>query len=182
MWPDSRVQRIYAGSNENHEGAHCMVPMSLCLHQLIEQQARRTPERVALVFEELRLTYGELDRRAERLAQHLRQLGVGPDVPVGLFVERSLEMVAGILAILKAGGAYVPMDTSYPEERLAFMLSDANVGVLLTQGSLLAKLPAGGALAVRIDEFDWNAPGEARASETRVRPEHFAYVIYTSGS
>src|SRR5688572_562004 len=133
----------------NHEGADCMVPMSFCLHQLIEQQARRTPERVALVFEELRLTYGELDRRAERLAQHLRQLGIGPDVPVGLFVERSLEMVAGILAILKAGGAYLPMDTSYPEERLAFMLSDANVGVLLTQGSLLEKLPASGAHRVR---------------------------------
>jgi amino acid adenylation domain-containing protein len=159
-----------------------MVAVSLCLHQLIEAQARRTPERVALVFEQQRLSYGELDRHAERLAQHLRQLGVGPDVRVGLFVERSLEMVVGILGVLKAGGAYVPMDTSYPEERLAFMLSDAGVGILLTQANLLAKLPAGGALAVRIDEFDWNAPGEARGSETRVRPEHLAYVIYTSGS
>jgi amino acid adenylation domain-containing protein len=157
-----------------------MVPMSFCLHQLIEQQARRTPERVALVFEELRLTYGELDRRAERLAQHLRQLGVGPDVPVGLFVERSLEMVAGILAILKAGGAYLPMDTSYPEERLAFMLSDANVGVLLTQGTLLEKLPASGAHRVRLDEFDWN--GFVQTPEAAVQPHHLAYVIYTSGS
>jgi amino acid adenylation domain-containing protein len=159
-----------------------MVPVSLCLHQLIEQQARRTPERVALVFEELRLTYGELDRRAERLAQHLRQLGVGPDVPVGLFVERSLEMVAGILAILKAGGAYVPMDTSYPEERLAFMLSDANVGVLLTQGSLVARLPSGAAQVVRLDKFDWHSEEDATRDEVSVEPRHLAYVIYTSGS
>ena len=159
-----------------------MVPMSLCLHQLIERQARRTPERVALVFEELRLTYGELDRRAERLAQHLRQLGVGPDVPVGLFVERSLEMVAGILAILKAGGAYLPMDTSYPEERLAFMLSDANVGVLLTQGSLVARLPGGVAQVVRLDKFDWHSEENATPDEVSVEPRHLAYVIYTSGS
>jgi amino acid adenylation domain-containing protein len=156
-----------------------MVAVSLCLHQLIEAQAKRTPERVALVFEDQRLTYGELDRRASRLAQHLRRLEVGPDVPVGLFVERSLEMVVGILGILKAGGAYVPMDTSYPEERLAFLLSDANIGVLLTQGSLLAKVP-GGAQAVRLDEFDWNGP--AQTPEAGVQPHHLAYVIYTSGS
>jgi amino acid adenylation domain-containing protein len=157
-----------------------MVPMSLCLHQLIEQQARRTPERVALVFEKQRLTYGELDRRASRLAQHLRRLDVGPDAPVGLFVERSLEMVVGILAILKAGGAYVPMDTSYPEERLAFMVSDADVRVLLTQGSLLAKVPSGVAQVVRLDTFDWSEP--ALLPEVRIQPHHLAYVIYTSGS
>jgi amino acid adenylation domain-containing protein len=154
--------------------------MSLCLHELIEQQARRTPERVALVFENQRLTYGELERRASSLAQHLSELGVGPDVPVGLFVERSLEMVVGILGILKAGGAYVPMDTSYPEERLAFMLSDANARVVLTQGSLLAKLPVGQAQVVRLDEFDWQE--HTRKNEARVQPEHLAYVIYTSGS
>lgn len=159
-----------------------MVAMSLCLHQLVEQQAGRTPERVALVFEEQRLTYGELDRRASRLAQHLRRLDVGPDVPVGLFVERSLEMVVGILAILKAGGAYVPMDTSYPEERLAFMLSDANIGVLLTQGSLLEKLPASGAHVVRLDHFDWFGREEATHDDVGVEPQHLAYVIYTSGS
>ena len=158
-----------------------MVAMSLCLHQLIEEQARRTPERVALVFEEQSLSYGELDRRASRLAQHLRQLGVGPDVPVGLFVERSLEMVVGILGVLKAGGAYVPMDPSYPEERLAFMLSDAKVGVVLTQGSLLTKLPSGAQL-VRLDEFDWHGEKKAAAEDAGVGPQHLAYVIYTSGS
>jgi amino acid adenylation domain-containing protein len=154
----------------------------VCLHHLIEAQARRTPEAIALVFEGRRLTYGELDRRASRLAQHLRGLQAGPDVLVGLFVERSLEMVVGILGILKAGAAYVPMDTSYPEERLAFMLSDADVKLLLTQGSLLAKLPAGAAQVVRLDEFDWNGPQGQAQGEVPARPENLAYVIYTSGS
>ena len=156
--------------------------MNRCLHQLIEEQARRTPDRVALRFEQQSLTYGELERRANRLAQHLGRLGVGPDGLVGLFVERSLEMVVGILGVLKAGAAYVPMDTSYPQERLAFMLSDAGVKLLLTQGSLLAKLPAGAAQAVRMDEFDWNGPEGQAQSDVRVRPENLAYVIYTSGS
>lgn len=156
--------------------------MNLCLHQLIEEQARRTPDRVALRFEQHSLTYGELDRRAERLARHLSRLGAGPDVLVGLFVERSLEMVVGILGALKAGAAYVPMDTSYPQERLAFMLSDANLTLLLTQSSLVARLPESAAQAVCLDEFDWNGAQAATQSDARVRPEHLAYVIYTSGS
>jgi amino acid adenylation domain-containing protein len=152
----------------------------LCLHQLIEAQARRTPERVALVFEGQRLTYRELDRRAGCLAQHLRRLGAGPDARVGLFVERSLELVVGILGALKAGAAYVPMDTAYPQERLAFMLSDADVRLLLTQSSLLAKLPPCAAQLVRMDAFDWSGP--APHADMGTHPENLAYVIYTSGS
>jgi amino acid adenylation domain-containing protein len=156
--------------------------MNLCLHQLIEEQSRRTPDRVALRFEQQRLTYGELDHRASQLAQHLRRLEVGPDVLVGLFVERSLEMVVGILGVLKAGAAYLPIDTSYPQERLAFMCADANVRLLLTHSSLLAKLPTGATQVVRLDEFDWNGSEGATQSYVRVHPEHLAYVIYTSGS
>jgi amino acid adenylation domain-containing protein len=156
--------------------------MDLCLHQLIEEQARRTPDRVAVRFEQQGLTYGELDRRAGELARHLGRLGAGPDVLVGLFLERSLEMVVGILGALKAGAAYVPMDTSYPQERLAFMLSDANLTLLLTQGSLVARLPTSAAQVVCLDEFDWNGAQAATQSDARVRPEHLAYVIYTSGS
>ncbi len=139
-----------------------------CLHELIAAQARRTPDAIALAFEGQRLTYRELDRRASRLAQHLRQLEVGPDVLVGLLVERSLEMVVGILGVLKAGGAYVPMDSSYPEERVAFMCADAKVRLLLTQSSL--------------SEFDWNGSEAATQDAARARPDHLAYVIYTSGS
>lgn len=145
-----------------------MVALSPCLHQLVEAQARRTPERVALRFEHDSLTYRELERRAERLAQHLRARGAGPDVLVGLCVERSLVMVVGILGVLKAGAAYVPMDPSYPPERLAFMRSDAGLDLVLTQGSLEA--------------FDWNGAQGAAPSDARVAPEHLAYVIYTSGS
>ena len=129
----------------------------LCLHQLIEEQAVRTPDQVALVFEQQKLTYGELNRRASQIAHHLRGLGAGPDVLIGLFVERSLEMVVGILGILKAGAAYVPIDAAYPQERIAFILTDADVKLLLTQSSLLANVPMGATQAICLDSFDWDA-------------------------
>src|ERR1035437_420567 len=100
-----------------------------CLHQLLEKQVRRTPNQVALVFEQQRLTYEELNRRASQLAFYLRSLGAGPDVTIGLFVERSLELVIGMLGILKAGAAYMPIDPAYPHERVTFMLGDAQAKV-----------------------------------------------------
>jgi amino acid adenylation domain-containing protein/FkbM family methyltransferase len=156
----------------------------LCLHELIEAQARRTPDHVAVVFEQQRLTYGELDRRADRLAHHLRGRGVGPDAIVGLFVERSVDMVVGILGILKAGAAYLPIDTGYPRERVAFMLSDASVAVVVTQSGLVARLPIESARAVCLDGGGLSeAAGEAPTpTAAPVRPGHLAYVIYTSGS
>src|SRR6185295_10177488 len=127
-----------------------------CLHEWIAAQAARTPEAVAVTFEDETLSYGELDERAGRLARALRGLGVGPEVRVGICVERSLEMMVGLLAILKAGGAYVPLDPSYPAERLAFMLEDSQQGlespVLLTQRRLLDVLPAHGARVVCLDD------------------------------
>src|SRR5262249_9500888 len=112
-------------------------PHDRCIHELFEAQVEKTPEAVAVVFEEQRLTYRQLNARANQLGHHLRSLGVGPEVLVGLCVERSLEMVVGLLGILKAGGAYVPLDPTYPEERLAFMLEDTGAPVLLTQDRLL---------------------------------------------
>ena len=109
--------------------------------ELFEAQVARTPDAVAVVFEEQSLTYGELDARANQLAHHLRALGVGPETVVGLCVERSLEMLIGLLGILKAGGAYLPLDPSYPHERLAFMLADAGAPVLVTQSALVDGLP-----------------------------------------
>src|SRR3989304_1698147 len=117
-------------------------PQGVCLHQLFEAQVVRTPQRVALVYEDQTLTYNELNRRANQVAHTLRAHGVGADTLVGICMERSLEMVIGLLGILKAGSAYVPMDPSYPKDRLAFMLDDAAVPVLLTQQALLDHLPA----------------------------------------
>ncbi|MBW8873677.1 MAG: non-ribosomal peptide synthase/polyketide synthase [Acidobacteria bacterium] len=154
-----------------------------CCHELFEEQARCRPDAPAVSFQGERLTYGELDARANRLAHRLRSLGVGPEVCVGICVERSLEMVVGLLAVLKAGGAYLPMDPSYPANRLAFMVEDARVPVLLTQQASAAALPSSEAIVVDIDEAResaaaWPADRPAPAAT----PQNLAYVIYTSGS
>lgn len=158
-------------------------PEESCLHELFEEQAKRTPDAIALVFAEQYLTYRELDRRSNQLAHYLRKQGVGPDVLVGVFMERSLEMVVGLYGILKAGGAYVPMDPTYPIERLAFMVEDTEAPVLLTQQRLLEKLPEHKSKTVVIDsEWDEIAREDVTTPESGVTPEHLAYVIYTSGS
>lgn len=154
-----------------------------CIHRLFEQQAEQTPEATAVTFNGSVLEYGELNKRANKLAHYLRRLGVGPDVLVGIVTERSPEMIIGLLGILKAGGAYVPIDPAYPYQRIAFMLEDANITVLLTQRSLIESLPESQAAVVCIDS-DW----ERIAQETEENPnsdvfeENLAYVIYTSGS
>jgi non-ribosomal peptide synthetase component F len=117
-------------------------PRDRCIHELFEAQAERTPEAIAVVFKNQLITYGELNRRANQLAHHLQELGVGPEVLVGICMERSLEMIVGLLGILKAGGAYVPLDPAYPKERVAFILEDTRAPVLLTQSGLLGQLPA----------------------------------------
>jgi len=161
-------------------------PRERCLHEWIEAQAARSPEAVAVVYDAESLTYGELDLRAERLARMLRGLGVGPEVRVGLCVERSLDMMVGLLGILKAGGAYVPLDPSYPAERLAFMLDDALRGldapVLLTQSHLLAALPECSARVVCLDSPLPPLPETTAVVPQPPRPEHLAYMIFTSGS
>ncbi|MEO7020167.1 MAG: amino acid adenylation domain-containing protein [Ktedonobacteraceae bacterium] len=158
-------------------------PENLCIHALFEEQAKRTPEALAVVYEELQITYQELDQRANQLAQHLHHLGVGPEVLVGLCLERSIEMVVGLFAILKAGGAYVPLDPSYPPERLAFMLHDAQVAVLVTQQHLRQKLFGPGTHVVCLDSA-WEAISQQSTKKLpiNVGGENLAYVIYTSGS
>jgi amino acid adenylation domain-containing protein len=158
-------------------------PRDVCIHQLFEAQAERTPDVVAVVFEAEQLTYAELNRRANQLAHHLRALGVGPEVLVAICLERSLEMVIGLLGILKAGGAYVPLDPAYPKERLAFMLKDAQVPVLLTQERLVAGLPEHDTKVICLDS-DWETIARENGENPGVStlPENLAYVIYTSGS
>ncbi len=156
---------------------------NLLIHQLFEAQVERTPDAVALVFEDQQLTYQELNHRANQLAHHLQSLGVKPDVLVALCVERSLEMVVGLLGILKAGGGYIPLDPSYPQERVAFMLSDAQVPVLLTQKTLMNGLPELEAHITCLDT-DWEIISQESNENlvSDVTGDNLAYVIYTSGS
>lgn len=157
-------------------------PLDLCIHQLFEEQAQRTPNAVAVVYENQQLTYNQLNYRANQLAHYLRSLGVGPEVLVGICVERSLDMVVGLLGIVKAGGAYVPLDPEYPIERLSFMLEDAQVSVLLTQQQLVEKLPQGAQLVCLDAEWLLISQSSQDNPVTGVQASNLAYVIYTSGS
>jgi len=171
-------------------------PKDKCIHHLFEQQVERTPEAIAVEFEDQRITYRELNRRANRLAHYLITLGIGPDKLVGICVERSIEMIVGLLGILKAGGAYVPLDPAHPKERLRFMLEDAKISVLLTQEDIaqVRKLTAqenssqtamlhSGIKLICLDRH-WSMIVLQNASnpKSRVTATNLAYVIYTSGS
>ncbi|MBD2690475.1 non-ribosomal peptide synthetase [Anabaena catenula] len=158
-------------------------PQDQCIHQLFEAQVEKTPNAVAVVFENEQLTYRELNTRANQLAHYLQKLGVIPEVLVGICVERSLEMIIGLLGILKAGGAYVPIDPAYPQERLGYMLTDAQVSVLLTQKHLLETLPAHNAQTLYLDQDKNLFITQSTANPiSNTTSENLAYVIYTSGS
>jgi amino acid adenylation domain-containing protein len=175
-------QRLLVAGNDTARD----YPADLTVHELFEQQAARQPEAVAVVCEDEQLTYGELNERANVLAHHLRALGVGAESRVALLMERSVAMVAALLAVLKAGGAYVPLDASYPPERLSFMLADSGAEVLLTHDRLADSLPAGAVRVVDVAEV-WSAvvsQEEAGSTGTtgEVSAANLAYIIYTSGS
>ena len=176
---DVERQQVLAQWNATQVGP----PATQTLHQLFEAQVERTPEAVAAIFEDQQITYNELNRRANQVARHLRRLGVAPEVLVGLCLERSLDMLIGLLGVLKAGGAYVPLDPAYPIERLTFMLEDSQAQVLLTQQPLIARLSTS-ALQIICLDTDW--PVIASESGDNLRPtatvDQLAYVIYTSGS
>ncbi|MFN6563899.1 MAG: non-ribosomal peptide synthase/polyketide synthase [Nostoc sp. ChiSLP01] len=158
-------------------------PVDKCIHQLFEEQVQRTPDAVAVVFEKEQLTYHQLNCRANSLAHYLKSFGVGADVLVGLCVERSLETIVGLLGILKAGGAYVPLDPEYPQERLNFIIKDAQLSLLLTQQHLMERLPQHQAQLVCLDT-DWQSIAQAGDAElvNSISSQNLAYVIYTSGS
>ena len=158
-------------------------PRNKCIHQLFEEQVERSPDATAVIFEDQQLTYRELNGRANQLAHYLQQLGVGPEVLVGICMERSLEIVVALVGILKAGGAYVPLDPEYPKERLAFVLDDTHAPVLLTQERLAEKLPALSARLVCLDR-DWPQIAEEpqENAENKVSADNTAYIIYTSGT
>jgi amino acid adenylation domain-containing protein len=176
---DAERHRLLVEWNQTHAGTST----DACLPALIEAQVARAPDVAAVRLGDEVLTYGELNRRANQLAHHLRRLGVGPEVRVGLCLERSVEQVVGVLGILKAGGAYVPFEPSTPQERLAFMLWDSRAPVLVTREKLAHRLSAPD---VRLLCLDTDGPELAHEPESNPLPlsgpEHLAYVIYTSGS
>ncbi|ARU63608.1 hypothetical protein CBW65_23280 [Tumebacillus avium] len=174
----SKVLRVWNDTGVDYAQAEA----GLCTHHLFERQAERTPNAVALVFHEQKLTYRELNERANQVANRLREMGVGANVPVGLCLNRSAEMVIGLLAILKAGGPYLPLDPAYPKDRLTFMIEDTQAPVILTGQSLIDELPPHNAQLVLLDDlsvFDSygteNVPGI-------VTPDDLAFLLYTSGS
>jgi non-ribosomal peptide synthetase component F len=164
--------------------AHLCDRAELCIHEWFEIQAERNPNFVALLYEDRQLTYRDLNTRANQLAHRLRRLGVGPDVLVGVFMERSFEMVIALFSILKAGGAYVPLDPDYPCDRLSFMLTDAQLPLLLTQKHLLDSLPdERPANVIALDDERAGLDTESIQNPvTIVSEQNLAYCIYTSGS
>ena len=180
---DTHTQVKYYSSSIKERPTQRLHIKQNCVHRPFEVQAERTPNAVAVVFGDEYLTYQELNQKANQLAHYLQQYGVGPEVLVGICVERSLEMVVGLLGILKAGGAYVPLDPSYPPDRIAFMLDDAQVPVLVTQQHLLTRLPTHSIKVVCLDADAGMLAQQRKANVVSTVASHnLAYVIYTSGS
>src|SRR5207244_3964008 len=149
---------------------------------LFAARAAERPEAVAVVFEDETLSYGELDVRANRLAHYLRSRGVGPETVVGLCLERSPDLIVGLLAVLKAGGAYVPLDPDYPAERLSYMIAAGNLVLIITNSLLAPKLPMAAAQAqILLDELDLREQ-PATVPALAIHPKHLVYMIFTSGS
>jgi amino acid adenylation domain-containing protein/thioester reductase-like protein len=180
---EAEQQRLLVSCNETQ----IEYPKDKCVHELFEIQARKTPDALAVVYEEESLTYMELNEKSTLLAIYLQQQGVTPECLVGICAERSLSMIIGILGIIKAGGAYVPLDPEYPAERLEYMIQDSKIALILTQSRLIdkiSKLAGNGVKTVAIDT-DWDEIQEGKAEKTlkrEVQPGHLAYVLYTSGS
>jgi amino acid adenylation domain-containing protein len=187
--PDARLSELPLMNDDERRqilsvwnGTRRPYPQQLCLHQLFEAQAARTPARVALVCGQERITYAELDARASRLASRLRAAGAQPEVLVGVLAERSTQMLIGILGALKSGAAYVPLDPQYPQERLAFMMKDSRMSVLLTQQRLTERVPSHDAHTVLLDDDTRDESSRNVSLSYDATPDNLAYIIYTSGS
>lgn len=158
-------------------------PPNCCIHQLFEDQVQRTPEAIAVVFEDQQLSYRELNAQANQLAHYLQKQGVGPEIPIGLYLERSLDMLIALLGVLKTGSAYIPLDPAYPQDRIAFVLQDSQAPLLLTQQKVLETLSCDRPMAICLDT-DWSLIAQESKTNLKsaVSPNNLAYIIYTSGS
>src|SRR5258706_3357461 len=174
-------QQLLVTWNATGKGVMDDGPTPQCLHEMVEKQAEQTPDAIAVVFENMQISYQELNQRANQIAHYLHTLGVGAETLVGICMERSIELVVGLLGILKAGGAYVPLDPTYPVERLGFMLDDAHVSVILTQARLRSQLSEANAICL---DSDWEGIEQHTRENSRGKAgmANSAYVIYTSGS
>jgi amino acid adenylation domain-containing protein len=188
--PEARIATLPLFTEEEQQqllaawqGPIAEFPRNKCIHQLFEAQVEQTPDDVALVFHDEELTYRELDQRATQLARYLRKQGVGPDMVVGVCIERSLEMMVGVLGVLKAGGAYLGLDPAYPQERLELMLDDVNAQVLVTQERFSSRFEAMGTSQIYIDK-DWPEISAEREAElpANMSTDQLAFVVFTSGS
>jgi amino acid adenylation domain-containing protein len=177
MLPEAEARLVTVGWN----ATALEYPRETPLAQLVEAQVERTPDAVAVIFGDESVTYRQLNRRANQLARELVKFGAGPDQPVGVCLERSIDMIAGLLAVIKAGSGYVPLDPYLPPDRLAYMIEDSGLRVLLSQRSLRADLPPCAASIVEIDDPSWKNNTDKNLG-IPVAPEHLAYFIYTSGS
>jgi amino acid adenylation domain-containing protein len=189
--PEERIDQIKLLSKEEEEeiigkqsGETVEYPKDKCIHNMFEEQVERTPDRIAVEYKEEKLTYKELNERSNQLAHYLQENGVGPDVAVGLYTERSLEMVIGLLGILKAGGAYVPLDINNPKQRIDYMIENAKISVLLTQKKLINNLSITNISTTCIDS-DWDKISKNLSisnPRSNVNPDNLLYIIFTSGS
>ncbi|MDQ3257052.1 MAG: amino acid adenylation domain-containing protein, partial [Acidobacteriota bacterium] len=180
---------VLLDTDEEHQqlvewnATHAAYPVEQTIHQLFAEQAERTPDAVAVVYQDQQLTYRELNERANQLAHHLRARGVAPDTLVALCLDRSVEMIVALLGILKAGGAYVPLDAAYPDERLRFMVADSGVSHLVTTQSLVNRVPVNVAATILVDADQATISAQPTTPPVdNTLPHHLAYVIYTSGS
>jgi amino acid adenylation domain-containing protein len=179
MLTDAELYQLLVAYNDTRRDFR----KDLCVHQFFEEQVERTPDKIAVAFEGRRLSFRELNARANRLAHYLRKLGLGRETPVGMCMGRSEEMVVGLLGILKSGGAYVPIDPSYPKDRMAFMLEDVRAATVLTEDRLIHALPKPGTTVVCLDS-DWGLISQESSENpvVEVTGDDLAYVLYTSGS
>jgi len=189
--PRERISRLeWLSQSERHQllvdwnATNAPYTDNQCIHQLFEAQVRRTPTAVALVYENQSFTYRDVDHKANQLAHYLQRLGVGPEIAVGVYMERSLDMIVALIAVLKAGGAYIPLDPRYPQERLALMLSDSQPIVLLAQRTLQARLPECSAKIIYLDSHEKNLHTDecAEPPACTATGDNLAYIIYTSGT